>query len=71
MMRAAALARLAIVGLALALPARGAAPANARDDTALSASAAVRLATLAERIAKLHAQIGQGILVERSRRALP
>ncbi len=35
------------------------------------ASAAVRLATLAERIAKLHAQIGQGILVERSRRALP
>ena len=71
MMPAAALARLAIVGLALALPARGAAPANARDDTALSASAAVRLATLAERIAKLHAQIGQGILVERSRRALP
>jgi hypothetical protein len=34
------------------------------------ASTAVRLATLAERIAKLHAQIGLGVLVERSRRAL-
>jgi hypothetical protein len=33
-------------------------------------SAAVRLATLAERVAKLDAQIGQGVLVERSRRAM-
>jgi hypothetical protein len=32
--------------------------------------AAVRLATLAERVAKLDAQIGQGVLVERSRRAM-
>jgi hypothetical protein len=38
--------------------------------TPLRAVAAVRLATLAERIAKLDAQIGQGILVERSRRGL-
>jgi hypothetical protein len=35
------------------------------------ASAAIRLAALAERIAKLHAQLGCGVLVERSRRALP
>ena len=31
----------------------------------------IRLETLTERIAKLHAQVGQGVLVERSRRALP
>ena len=31
----------------------------------------MRLETLTERIAKLHAQVGQGVLVERSRRALP
>jgi hypothetical protein len=30
----------------------------------------MRLATLTERIAKLHAQVGEGILAERSRRAL-
>jgi hypothetical protein len=35
------------------------------------ASAALRVATLAERIAKLHAQLGLGVLAERSRRALP
>jgi hypothetical protein len=34
------------------------------------ASSAVRLATLAERVVKLDAQIGQGILAERSKRAL-
>ena len=34
------------------------------------ATAAIGLATLAERIAKLHAQVGQGVLAERSRRAL-
>lgn len=33
-------------------------------------SAALRLSTLAERIAKLHAQVGQNILPERSRKAL-
>jgi len=43
---------------------------------AASASAAaqepaMRLEALAERIAKLHAQVGQGVLAERSRRALP
>ena len=32
---------------------------------------AMRLEALAERIAKLHAQLGQNVLVERSRRALP
>jgi len=31
----------------------------------------IRLEALTERIAKLHAQVGQGVLVERSRRALP
>ena len=31
----------------------------------------MRLEMLAERIAKLHAQVGQGVLAERSRRALP
>jgi hypothetical protein len=36
----------------------------------VSAASALRLATLGERIAKLHAQVGQGILVERSKRAL-
>ena len=39
-------------------------PAPAQD-------AAMRLEMLAERIAKLHAQAGQGVLAERSRRALP
>jgi hypothetical protein len=31
----------------------------------------MRLEALAERIAKLHAQVGQGVLAERSKRALP
>jgi hypothetical protein len=35
------------------------------------ASAAMRVATLTERVAKLQAQLGQGILADRSRRALP
>jgi hypothetical protein len=46
------------------------APANPRAIDAPRATTAIHLATLAERIAKLHAQIGQGVLVERSRRAL-
>ena len=41
-----------------------AADAHAQDAT-------MRLETLTERIAKLHAQVGQGVLAERSRRALP
>jgi hypothetical protein len=32
---------------------------------------AMRLEALAERIAKLHAQLGQGVLTDRSRRAMP
>ena len=40
-------------------------------EQSVRASAALRLATLAERIAKLHAQTGQGVLAERSRRAMP
>jgi hypothetical protein len=39
-------------------------------DAPLRATAAIHLTTLAERIAKLHAQVGQGVLAERSRRAL-
>jgi hypothetical protein len=35
------------------------------------ASAAMRIAMLSERVAKLQAQAGQGILAERSRRAMP
>ena len=37
----------------------------------LAQDPALRLETLAERIAKLHAQLGQGVLQDRSRRALP
>ena len=44
---------------------------GAQPATGVRASSALRLATLAERIAKLHAQLGQGVLVERSRRSLP
>ena len=44
--------------------------ACAAGEAPLRAVAAIRLATLAERIAKLHAQVGQGVLAERSRRAL-
>lgn len=43
---------------------------HAAGEAPLRATTAIRLATLAERIAKLHAQVGQGVLVERSRRAL-
>jgi hypothetical protein len=49
---------LAALALAAALP------AAAFDST-------LRLEMLAERIAKLHAQVGQGVLAERGRRALP
>ena len=43
---------------------------HAAGDVPVRATTAIRLATLAERIAKLHAQVGQGVLAERSRRAL-
>ena len=39
--------------------------------TAHSQEPAMRLEALTERIAKLHAQLGQGVLADRSRRALP
>ena len=55
---------------ALCTVALAVAAAGPRDD-AHRATAAVRLTALAERIAKLQAQIGQGVLVERSRRAMP
>jgi hypothetical protein len=44
--------------------------AAARSGESAVESAAMRLPALAERIAKLHAQIGQGVLAQRSRRAL-
>lgn len=54
-----AVACAALLGL---LDAAAATPATGADP--------LRLATLAERIAKLHAQIAQGVLAERSRRGL-
>jgi hypothetical protein len=53
---------------ALLLAASLARAASAAPDA--GALAAIRLPTLAERVAKLHAQVGQGILAQRSRRAL-
>jgi hypothetical protein len=65
-----ALARWAVfVLVAVAVQGVQAQPA-ARVGEEASVTTALHLVTLAERIAKLHAQIGQGILVERSRRAL-
>lgn len=63
-----AAARFALAALVCIVPA-AAAQGTARASDA-RATDAVRLGTLAERIAKLHAQIGQGVLAERSRRAL-
>jgi hypothetical protein len=67
---AAGAARLAVVFLAsLAAPGvQGEARSPPADEFRLTA--AMRLSTLTERIAKLHAQVGQGILPERSRKAL-
>ena len=45
-------------------------PCDAAGEPALRATAAIHLETLAERVAKLHAQVGLGVLAERSRRAL-
>ena len=50
--------------MAVAALACAAGMAHAQDAT-------MRLEALTERIAKLHAQVGQGVLAERSRRALP
>jgi len=61
--------RFALAALCIAAaPGEGAEPPRGG---AHRATDAVRLTALAERIAKLQAQIGQGVLVERSRRALP
>jgi len=65
-----ALLRLAAVVLLLGIAGYACAQANARGEQGLRATSAIRLGTLAERIAKLHAQVGQGIFAERSRRAL-
>ena len=59
-------AQLLLLGALAATPA--AAADGARE--AHRATAAVQLTALAERIAKLHAQIAQGVLAERSRRAM-
>jgi hypothetical protein len=61
---------LALSPLALPILFLRAAPAPAQRAAPPRASAAVRLATLAERVAKLDAQVGLGILAERSRRAM-
>src|SRR5258706_5586257 len=67
-MRTLALRVLVAVACAAAAPGEGAEP---RDGVVHRATAAVRLTALAERIAKLQAQISQGVLAERSRRAMP
>lgn len=66
--RAATLAFLAIA--LLAGPAAAAPHDGARAGAVGQALAALRVATLAERIAKLQAQAAQGVLAERARRAL-
>jgi len=64
---AAAASRLAAACLvSLAAHGQTGAPAG----NALRLTTAMHLSTLVERIAKLHAQVGQGILLERSRKAL-
>ena len=63
--------RLRAAAAALILAAAGAAFAvEPRAATPAEVNAASRLAMLAERIAKLHAQLGREVLVARSRRAL-
>jgi hypothetical protein len=57
---------VALITLAAATRAR----AQQRLNTAMHASACEHLATLAERIAKSHVQIAEGVLAERSRRTL-
>jgi hypothetical protein len=64
---------LAVLGCVLLLfgsgEIRGAQPVP-RVEPGARATSALRIGMLAERIAKLHAQVGQGILAERSKRAL-
>jgi cell division protein ZapA (FtsZ GTPase activity inhibitor) len=62
-------ARLARAG-AFAIACAWVQPAALAAEPAPRVVSAIHLATLAERIAKLHAQVGQGVLAERSRRAL-
>jgi hypothetical protein len=64
------LSRFALQLLAAGFCAFAAGQPAPRSDAAALESAAMRLPALAERIAKLHAQIGQGVLAQRSRRAL-
>jgi hypothetical protein len=66
-MRAARTARRAAASFLLLLAAAAAAADVARPPAAI---AALRLVMLGERMAKLHAQLGQGVLVQRSRRDL-
>ena len=67
--RAAAVFTLAsLASLASFASLEAAAQSNA--PAGITLTGALRLATLAERVAKLHAQAGQGILAERSRREL-
>jgi hypothetical protein len=64
---------LALLPIALPLllaPSRRALAQSPARSAAPRPTAAVRLATLAERVAKLDAQIGQGVLAERSRRGM-
>lgn len=65
-----ALARFALALLLSICPPQALAQASAPIEPGVRATTAVRLGMLAERIAKLHAQVGQGVLAERSRRSL-
>ncbi len=68
-LRAAALAAFSITLIpAPAVPAAPREPAH--DDPQAQSLVALRVATLAERIAKLQAQAGQGVLAERAKRSL-
>ena len=62
-----ALARSGVAWIAFAVMVGAAAPAGAQDRRA---GDGMRLAALAERIAKLHAQAAHGVIAERSRRGL-
>lgn len=67
---ASALARLALLACLIAGTDTNAGQRAAPSEQAASISTALRFATLTERIAMLHAQIGQNILTDRAHRAL-
>ncbi|MGZ5040570.1 MAG: hypothetical protein ACXWBQ_07475 [Usitatibacter sp.] len=70
-MKAAAVAsRLAALAIAACLASHAFPQGHGPAPGAGRRTDAMRLATLAERVAKLHAQVGQGILPERSRKSL-